>query len=425
MIATAGGGLGLRARLDRVARRYEPVAVTLAVCLAVLHLVDPIPFRMPGSMGIAPFASAGGTADPGTPAGGGAPPAESALPATAGVTPFPPLPGSVTEPSGVGSVGASDPITGGDATPPPVAGTDPSVALFAPHPAPGGAGGVTVAGRTVVATLADGESGLAVLSRGGELQHTIDVPADGLTAVGALDDDEVVVAASRPADVLAVDLGDRTVRKLATIPDVGPCVPIVRTRDCDAVPVGAAPLPWAVAVGPAGAVYVGDAGQGAIWRIPAGGGEAEQWLVDSTFASVDGRSGPVGLALDGAGDLVVALPRRLTDDRGEVVVVEVADDGTAGEQRTVAVLAAGERPAGMALDESGGILLTLPATRELLVLDAQGAEVARVAVDPDLGGGELTGIALLGDDDVLVAGRRVGEATKTAIVRVAGIRSPS
>ena len=165
-----------------------------------------------------------------------------------------------------------------------------------------------------------------------------------------------------------------------------------------------------------------DAGQGAIWRVAGRGGGAQQWLVDRTFVTAEG-GGPVGVAFDAtARELVVALPRRLTSDRGEVVGIKIGRDGAAGAQRTIVTLAEGEHAGGLVLDPRGTILVSLPASRELLAFDRKGNDLSRTPIGRDLGGGEPAGMSLLGDADVLVALRRTGDAAATSIIRVAGAR---
>ena len=416
------------ATVHRVARRYEPVIVALAVSLAVMHFVDPIPFQIPGALGIAPFrATPSGVTDPGT---GTSPAAEETAAPSDAPAPLPPgavvverapAPAATDQPVSV----AAPPPEPAPAAPGPSA-ANPVTTLFARHPAPGGAGGVAVVGDRVIATLADGGAGLAVLSTSGELQRTITVSAKGLAGATARGTGEVLVAASNPASLLAVDVASGRARRLASIPDVAQCIPVIRDRDCDAAPLDAAPRPWAVAEGPGGAIFVVDAGQGAIWQVPRGGGKAQQWLVDPTFATPGDAAGPVGVAFDSPRrELVVALPRRLTADRGEVLAIKVGRDGAAGAQRTIATLADGEHAGGLTIDPRGTILLTLPSSRQLLALDRQGKELRRTSIDAGLGAGEPTGMSLIGQSDVLVALRRTGDAATTSIVRIAGVRRSS
>ena len=53
--------------------------------------------------------------------------------------------------------------------------------------------------------------------------------------------------------------------------------------------------------GPDGSLYVGDASAPVIWRVPAGGGEAQPWYVDPRLADVGYGAAVDGLAIDPSG----------------------------------------------------------------------------------------------------------------------------
>jgi sugar lactone lactonase YvrE len=196
----------------------------------------------------------------------------------------------------------------------------------------------------------------------------------GITAL-AIDGAGRLLAASRtPAAVFAVDPATGASSKLATIPDVTPCVPALVTAGCDGGLVDAAPVLSALAVDRAGALFAADSGQGAIWRV-APGGQVTQWTVDSTWVNPTRPSGPAGLAFDGAGNLVVVVTSTLSDDDGVVYLQQVQPDGTAGTRTELARTGAGSRPAGLVLGSSGRLYITLSETGRVVVLDPRGRPV--------------------------------------------------
>jgi hypothetical protein len=237
------------------------------------------------------------------------------------------------------------------------------------------------------------------------------------TGVAFGDATTAYVLTASPPRVLVLDVGQGTSRTFAAIPDVPPCVPVVRPTACDASAIDRKPLPWALAFDGNGNLFVADAGQGAIWRIPRGGGSAEQWLVDGSFARADRPSGPTGLAFDGAGDLVFTIPASLTSDGGAVFVQAVDGDGRPGDRRTLTTLKDGEHPAGLVLSRAGHVYLSLPGLRQVVALGTDGKELRRLSVDASLATGDLTGLVFRGDD-LLAAGRVPTGSRNSAIVRL-------
>jgi sugar lactone lactonase YvrE len=239
--------------------------------------------------------------------------------------------------------------------------------------------------------------------------------SSGPTAVVAGPPGIAYVLTSSPAAVVLVDLGTGEVRPYSTIPNVAPCVPVVRPTDCDASPIDRPPMPWALAFDTQGNGFVADAGQGAIWRIPRGGGAPTEWLVDTTFARTDRPSGPTGLAFDGAGNLVMAVPATLTDDAGVIYVQSRTADGSAGARRTLATMKAGEHPASIAISQPGHLYVALPDSSTVVVLDSDGTELRRIAIDAAYNAGTITGVAFQATS-LLVAGRASTPEGQTGIV---------
>ena len=343
-------------------------------------------------------------------------------PQAATVTPF-----TSSEPAGEISAAEPGVVTGFDSPMPSLATTPtasvavgqvaiPSAAPvaapsadFAAIPEPGSpaAVAVTPTGRVWVGTdNAGGPPVLFELDPGGALsdRHTVTGVQQGITAVVAGTGGAVFVAARTPAAVFRFDPASGASTPYATLPDVRPCLPPVVATDCDGALIDARPVPTAMAFGSDGSLYVADAGQAAIWRVPPGGGEVEQWLVEVGWVHPGRPSGPSALAVDGAGNLVVALRSMLAEDVGAVFVVPTGEKGAAGEPKELARTGAGSQPAGLALGTSGRLYVSLAGPGVVVVLATDGTEVGRL---PSGDGGALVGPAGLAFrvDELLVAVR--------------------
>jgi sugar lactone lactonase YvrE len=272
--------------------------------------------------------------------------------------------------------------------------------------------------RSVFATLEGEKPLLAHFTAGGAVDRLYPLTGvSGLTGVVLARDDRAYVLSTSPAEVSAVDLRTGDVTVVATIPDVAPCLPVVRTNECDASVIDRAPAPWAAAFNSKGQLFVSDSGQGVLWVVPPAGGRAAAWLVDPAFARVDRPSGPTGLAFDGAGNLVFAVPATSTADAGAVYLQEVAADGTPGTRRTLATFAAGDHPAGVAISQAGNGYVTLPETGAVVVMGTDGRELRRIVVAADLRAGAVTGLAFDGAS-LIAAGRPSSTSSDTALVKL-------
>jgi hypothetical protein len=226
----------------------------------------------------------------------------------------------------------------------------------------------------------------------------------------------VYVATASPAQILTLNTADGSIQIYGSIPNVAPCIPVARTTNCDASIIDREPRPSALAFDQRGDLLVADAGQGAIWLIPASGGAARQWLVDPSFGRADRPSGPTGIAIDGAGDVVFAIPATLTADAGVVYLQSRTADGRPGPRTTLATLEAGAHPSSLVLSAGGTIFTCLPDSSHVLELGTDGKELRRIEIDASLGAGLLAGLAFH-NESLLAAGRSVAGAP-TAIVRV-------
>lgn len=369
----------LSSSVRALARRYRPVAVAAIAAAAVVAVIPPLPDDEVAGPSIAPFTDA------------------------------PELPSAGSKPGlGVDGVGlppvTSGPLpTSGTLGGPPGA-TDEAPRRFAPLPGRGTGGLAAGADGTVVAAVSiDGGSALAVFDRSGALLRTVATPELGtVRALAFLDPTTVVAASTQPSQVSFVDLSG-VVRRQVPIPDVAPCFPMLSEVDCDASSSDQPPLPSALAIAEDLAVFVADAGQGAIWYVPAAAATARQWLVDQAFSAPASPGGPTGLALDGAQNLVIALPRSIASPDGGTVYVQAVDDGRPGVRNRLTLLGPGSHPAGVALGITGRMYLPLPEREALLVLNNEGGEVTTTVLPRALDAGTLGSVAFLGRS-VLVAG---------------------
>jgi sugar lactone lactonase YvrE len=167
-----------------------------------------------------------------------------------------------------------------------------------------------------------------------------------------------------------------------------------------------------------GRLFVADAGQGAIWAVPAKGGTARQWMVDSAVVQPDTPFGPAGLAIDTAGRLVYAVPSTGMDDAGAVYAQKIADDGGPGARTTLATLAAGAHPTGVVVSAAGNVYVSLADLGQVAVFGPDGAPLRQIIVDRSLQAGRLLGLTFDGKD-LLVAGAPATADAPSAIVRIA------
>ena len=303
--------------------------------------------------------------------------------------------------------------------------SDPSLgapSAFATVAAPGGPAAIAVGRDGAVWVATDPASGPGTLLRydaKGALRatHVLAGVTAGITAVIASPSGAVYLASRAPAAVLRFDPATGKVATVATIPDVRPCLPPVVADQCDGAVVDGAPVPAGMAFDTSGALFVADAGQGAIWRVPAGGGAIGQYTVNRDWTSPARAAGPVGLAFDGAGDLVVVVRGLLTEDKGGVYLITPGADGRPGDVKELARTADGERPTGVAVGSSGRVYLSLAGVGRVIVLGPDGTELGR---SPGTDGAALDtpdGLAFIGDD-LLVAIQAPGSPDNGRVVRI-------
>ncbi|MDQ1726583.1 MAG: hypothetical protein QOK14_628, partial [Frankiaceae bacterium] len=111
----------------------------------------------------------------------------------------------------------------------------------------------------------------------------------------------VLVTTTSPAAVLRVDPVAGTVTKVADLPDVPLCLPVVRSEGCQVAVPDSAPRPQHLATATSGEIFVADRGQACLLRIAPGKTVAEPWLCDLSFAALPAATdgGLAGLAVVG------------------------------------------------------------------------------------------------------------------------------
>lgn len=283
-----------------------------------------------------------------------------------------------------------------DQEPPPLA-----AGTLAVIPEPGAPTGIAVTGASVwVGTDNFGGRGASTtprvfqINRAGVLEgeHLVDT-AEGdhaLQGMAAFADHVYVLQASPPA-VLRLDPRSGSLEAHATIPDLPACVAAGLVEPCEPSPVDRAPLPRGAAFDTTGNLFVTDANQGTIWKIPSGSTTADVFHQAVEYVSDDG---PAGVAVDGAGNLVIAVTRSIVNGPGGAVyLLPVDESGAPGEPTLLAATELDSAPFGLALGASGRVYVALSGTDQILVLEPDGSEAARL-----LAGGELTCDAPAGVD---------------------------
>ena len=274
-------------------------------------------------------------------------------------------------------------------TPPPPTGT---VARFATVGSPGAPEGIAVAddGMVFVATDngtsqgepgpsriltfdASGAPGRSYAISGQPADHALGVTGlalDGHGGVLALD-----ASTGRVLRIAVTSGAQTTLARLRDVPMCGPA--ITATSGCEPGIEDDAPLPRAIVVSRAH-LYVTDAAQGIVWRLPASGGAAEPWFTTNGFG---GGNGLAGIAVDPAENLLVATPEALDPTAalgGAIYRVPVDASGKPGGAALVASFPRGEEPSGIATMGDGSIVAALRGANAVVLLGTDGKEVRRV-----------------------------------------------
>jgi sugar lactone lactonase YvrE len=263
--------------------------------------------------------------------------------------------------------------------------------VFAKVPAPGAPDGIAVAadGTVYVATNngtaqgsreaskimafdAAGKTGRSYVISGQPTDHAVGVTGLALDGHGG-----IVALDASTGRVVRIDLKSGAQSQYATLPNAAPCSLVVAAPTCEPGVQDRAPLPTSAVFDRAGNLYVADAGQATIWRIPSGGGTPAAWYQASDLATGNGLS---GLAFDGSGNLLATSPQPVdvTALNGGLYRIPVQPNGSASARQLVAAFARGDVPAGVTTAD-GGFVVALQGANAVVVLDGSGKELHRVA----------------------------------------------
>lgn len=237
----------------------------------------------------------------------------------------------------------------------------------------------------------DAPSRIFAFSPGGELLRDYVLegqPLDQSHGIQGLvfDRDGLLYALDRSADPRVVVLNPATgeQRRYASFRDVPPCS-AAPGGDCSQTVLDGPAGPDYGVFSPTGDLYVTDIDQGLIWRVPAGGGEAEIWLSDARLESVYGPNG-IQFMADGRtllfANTASGNPTAGNPLTGRLYTVPVQPDGAPGPLTQVWESLPLDAPDGIAIAQSGNVYVALAGTNQIVLLSPEFAELARVPADP-------------------------------------------
>jgi sugar lactone lactonase YvrE len=273
------------------------------------------------------------------------------------------------------------------------------VRLFARVPDPGKPEGIAVdrAGTAYVGSSTKGgvdgpPSKVFAYSSKGKLTREYTIggqdrsnPLYGLYGMAFDGDGLLYVVDILPPRIVVLDPRSGAQREYAHFRDVPSCT-VLRTSDCSDTLVDRAPFPNYPAFGPDGAMYVTDAQQALIWRIPKPGSKPEVWFTNAGLETVVGPNG-IGF-MPGGKTLLFALteqsrPGAPTRPAG-LYTLPVLPGGRAGQLRLLWESRPNDSPDGFAVGRSGDIYLALAGSGggtdgdAVGVISPKGREIARV-----------------------------------------------
>ena len=185
--------------------------------------------------------------------------------------------------------------------------------------------------------------------------------------------DGVLVTTTSPAAVLRVDAKSGAVSKVADIPDLPLCLPVVRATNCQPSVPDTAPRPQQLAASDDGAIYVADRGQACVFQVASDSSKADPWLCDLSFAaspSANGNGGLAGLAV--AGDRVVFTVAEALDGNDSVQEVTV-QDGAPANRHSLAAPPSHSGVGGVTILDDGRAVAALTVANALFVVGADGS----------------------------------------------------
>lgn len=184
--------------------------------------------------------------------------------------------------------------------------------------------------------------------------------------------------------VVRVNLQTGRQRDYALFRDVPSCEG-APNGDCSATTADMDAAPDYAAFAPSGALFVTDIEQALIWRVPPGGGRPIVWLTDPRLESV---YGPNGIQVLGDGRTLLFASTSSSPVTGQPAsgaLYTVPLGRRARHQRELAQLWLSEPvdgPDGFAVGRSGTIYVALAGASQIVVISAQGEELARVPANP-------------------------------------------
>ncbi len=285
------------------------------------------------------------------------------------------------------------------AAPSVAAGREPlDIQLFAKVGPPGQPEPVAVGpdGRVYVGTNqlghgdADAPSKVLAFSANGELLREYELrgqPLDQDHGIQGLvfDRDGLLYVLDRSADprVVVLDPATGDQERYASFRDVPPCSGTPDGNCSQTVNDSPAGPDYAV-FSATGDLYVTDIDQALIWKVPAGGGDAEIWLSDPRLESLYGPNG-IQFMADGRTLLfanTASNPLAGNPLTGRLYTVQVQADGGSGELTQVWESLPVDAPDGIAIAESGNVYVALAGANQVLLLSPQFTEIARAPADP-------------------------------------------
>jgi sugar lactone lactonase YvrE len=200
----------------------------------------------------------------------------------------------------------------------------------------------------------------------------------------------LVILDRTPARALKLDRRTGEFSTYATFADLKPCPPGEAATTCSPTLEDRPAIPNYGAWGPDGSLYVTDFGQGVVWRVPAGGGQAVVWLSDrrldgGDFGTTGILLGPDGKSLYVAQGSSAGLGS-LNPTTGKLYSVAIEAGNRPGPLRQMWETQPGDVPDGFAIAASGRIyvpLVGLPA--QIAVLAPEGREIERFPQTPGSG----------------------------------------
>jgi SMP-30/Gluconolactonase/LRE-like region len=236
----------------------------------------------------------------------------------------------------------------------------------------------------------DAPSKIFAFSAGGELLREYELEGQplgeshGIQGL-AFDRDGLLYALDRSADPRVVVLDPATGKqsRYASFRDVPPCGG-APGGDCSQTMLDGPAGPDYAVFSPSGDLYVTDIDQGLIWRVPAGGGEAEIWLSDPRLESLYGPNG-IQFMADGRTLLfanTASNPNAGNPFTGRLYTVPVQPDGSPGPLTQVWESLPLDAPDGLAIARSGNVYVALAGSNQIVLLSPEFAELARVPADP-------------------------------------------